>query len=70
MPDPAREALREQVKATELFAEQTLIQALARLTRDLPVVAAEFRLTAMIRAGALWSPPPSIAALTTLSERL
>ena len=70
MPDPPREALREQVKATELFAEQTLIQALARLTRDSPVVAAEPRLTAMIRAGALWSPPPSIAALTTLSERL
>ena len=70
MPDPAREALREQVKATELFAEQTLIQALAKLTRYSPVWAAEPRLTAMIRAGALWSPPPSIVALTTLSERL
>lgn len=70
MPDPAREALREQVKATELFAEQTLIQALAKLASDAPVLAAEPRLTALIRAGALWSPPPPKAGLIALSERL
>lgn len=70
MPDPAREALREQVKATELFAERTLIQALAKLASDAPGLAAEPRLTALTRAGALWSPPPSVATLNTLSERL
>ena len=70
MPDPAREAMREQVKATELFAEQTLIQALAALTTAAPIKAAEPRLTALVRAGALWSPPPTQEALIALSERL
>ena len=70
MPDPAREALREQVKATELFAEQTLIQALAELASDAPIQAPETQLQALIQAGALWSPPPPKAALIALSERL
>ena len=70
MPDPAREALRERVKATELLAEQTLIEALARLAGHAPSAPAETRLQALVRAGALWSPPPTKDALSVLSQWL
>jgi uncharacterized protein (TIGR02444 family) len=70
MPDPAREALRAQVKATELFAEQTLIEALTKLAGNAPSAPAETRLQALVRAGALWSPPPTKDALSVLSQQL
>jgi len=70
MPGPAREALREQIKATELLAEQTLIEALAKLAGHAPSAPADTRLQALVRAGALWSPPPTKDALSVLSQRL
>ena len=70
MPDPAPEALREQVKAAELLAEKTLIEALAKLAGNPPSAAAETRLQALVRAGALWSPPATKDALSVPSQRL
>jgi uncharacterized protein (TIGR02444 family) len=70
MPDAGREALREQVKATELFAEQTLIEALAKLAKTAARSSDQTPLEALVQAASLWSPPAPIHALASLSQRL
>jgi hypothetical protein len=70
MPDAGREALREQVKATELFAEQTLIEALAKLAKTAARSSDQTPLEALVQAASLWSPPAPIQALASLSQRL
>lgn len=70
MPDDPRETLREQIKATELAAEQTLMTRLAELAPAIQAPHRPARLEAMIRAGALWSPSPPLDSLTRLADRL
>jgi uncharacterized protein (TIGR02444 family) len=69
MPDEARLTLREQVKAAELSAEKTLMQALAGLLNCQGGAPIDY-LSAMVSASDLWSPPAPQAALKALVTRL
>ena len=69
MPDEARLALREQVKAAELSAEQTLMIALAALLGSQGGAPIDC-LSAVAAASSLWSPPAPHAALKALVTRL
>lgn len=70
MPDGPREVLREQVKAAELAAEQTLMTRLADMAPTIQAPHPPTHLDAMIKAGALWSPSPPLEALSRLADRL
>jgi uncharacterized protein (TIGR02444 family) len=67
--DGVREALRTQVKALELAAEQTLMQSLEALTPKgpSPLIPMEIGLE---RATSLWTPPAPKNALLALSQHL
>ncbi len=69
LPDAAREAVRQQVKAVELAAERALIEALDAMT--VPTGPAPMPLAeSLATAGAAWSPPVSAEALTPLVQIL
>ena len=70
MPDTPREALRDQVKAAELAAEQTLMTRLSELAPSSPGQATYPALEAMAKAGALWTPEPPLEALSRLAGAL
>lgn len=65
--DPHREALREQVKAAELMAEQALLEALGRL---LPARRSPDTLQALLAAAQAWGQPVPEAGLTRLAKAL
>lgn len=67
--DDLREALREQVKAVELAAEQTLMQSLEALTPLTPSGSVSI-LEALEQATAHWTPSASQKALMDLSQHL
>jgi uncharacterized protein (TIGR02444 family) len=69
LADPAREALRAEVKALELKAEQTLMTALEALTPNVdgPPQPLEDALAA---AGAAWRVPPPFEPLRHLAAAL
>lgn len=67
--DDLREALREQVKAVELAAEQTLMLSLEALTPQTPSGPVSI-LQALEQATAHWTPSASQKALMGLSRHL
>lgn len=67
--DDLREALREQVKAVELAAEQTLMLSLEALTPLTPSGSVSIR-EALEQATAHWTPSASQKALMDLSQHL
>jgi uncharacterized protein (TIGR02444 family) len=67
LSETAREALREEVKAAELKAEQALLDALGRLV---PARRSEDPLQALRAAAAAWGDPPPDEALVRLADAL
>ena len=67
--DPAREAVRSQVKAIELAAERHLLAALEALAPE-PDAAPQPPITALAAAARAWGTVTPRAALVRLAERL
>jgi uncharacterized protein (TIGR02444 family) len=67
--DDLREALRDQVKAVELAAEQTLMLSLEALTLEAPAGFASVQ-QALEQATALWTPSAPKNSLMGLSQHL
>lgn len=67
--DDLRETLREQVKAVELAAEQTLMLALEALALDCPSISVSVQ-QALEQATALWTPSAPKSSLMGLSKHL